>query len=102
MMQPDQNKPLSPRAQRGEELNRKLGILWSRVWSVIVGIAAITLLAWFFTSADNKTLGGTVFIAAIGIGMLFVARHLWNNKDGLTEILDDADYRPGKGDRPED
>lgn len=58
-MQPDRNKNLSPRAQRGEELNQKLG--------------------------------GTVFIVAIGAGMLFVARHLWNNRDGLTEILDGAE-----------
>ncbi|MBT8065708.1 MAG: hypothetical protein KJO09_00595 [Gammaproteobacteria bacterium] len=90
-MQPDRNQNLSPRAQRGEELNQKLGLLWSRFWSVIVGIAGLALMAWFFTSAENKTPGGTVFIVAIGVGMLFVARHLWNNRDGLTEMLDGAE-----------
>jgi fatty acid desaturase len=92
-MQPDRDKNLSTRAQRGEALDRKLGMLWSRFWSVIVGLAGVALLAWFFSSAENQTVGGIVFIVAIGVGMLLVSRHLWRNKDRLTDILDDADYR---------
>ena len=31
-----------------------------------------------------------VFIVTIGVGMLLVSRHLWRNKDTLTDLLDDA------------
>ena len=71
--------------------DQKLGVLWSRFWSLVVGFAGIALLFWFFTNATNATLGSTIFISAIGLGLLLVARHLWRNKDSLTEILDDVD-----------
>ena len=90
-MDRDRDNNLSPRARRGEELNRKLGMLWSRFWAVVVGIAGVALLVWFYTSAENKTIGPIIFITSIGLGLLLVARHLWRNEDGLTEILDDAD-----------
>lgn len=90
-MHPDRDKNLSPRARRGEELNRKLGVLWSRFWALVVGSAGIALLFWFFTSAENQALGPTIFITSIGLVLLLVARHLWHNKDGLTETLDGAD-----------
>ncbi len=70
-MQSDGDENLSPRARRGEELNRKLGMLWSRFWAVVVGIAGIALLVWFYTSAPNKEVGATIFITAIGIALLF-------------------------------
>jgi hypothetical protein len=90
-MRTDREPNLSPRARRGEELNQKLGMLWSRFWAVVVGSAGVALLAWFYTGAENTTLGETLFVTAIGLLLLFVARHLWRNKDGLTEILDHVD-----------
>ena len=90
-MKPDRDENLSPRAQRVDAMDKKLGMLWSRLWSVIVGLAGIALLAWFFNSAEQITLGGTIFIVAIGVGLLFVSLHLWRNKDRLTDILDNTD-----------
>lgn len=90
-MLPDSDQNLSPLARRGEELDRKLGVLWSRFWSLVVGSAGLALLFWFFTRATNATLGSTAFISAIGLGLLLLARHLWRNKDSLTAILDDVD-----------
>ncbi len=101
-MNKDRDNNLSPRARRGEELNRKLGMLWSRFWAAIVGFAGVALLVWFFTSAENKALGPTVFIASIGLVLLLVAWHLWRNKDGLTEILDDVDTPVRRSERSRD
>jgi hypothetical protein len=98
----ESDKNLSPRARRGEELNQKLGRLWSRFWALVVGTAGVALLVWFFTSAENTAVGPGVFITSIGIGLLLVARHLWRNKDGLTEILDNADTPPPRSEQSRD
>jgi len=87
-MQQKSDEKLSPHAQRGKELNQKLGMLWGRFWAIVVALAGIALMLWFFTSVETMTLGSVVFISAIGIGMLLVARHLWRNKDGFTETID--------------
>ena len=101
-MQSDGDKTLSPRARRGEELNRKLGMLWSRFWAIVVGIAGVALLVWFYTSAPNKEVGSTIFITVIGLVLLFAARVLWRSKDGLTEILDDVDTPVQRSKGPQD
>ena len=98
-MQPDSDPRLSTRAQRGEALNQKLGMLWCRFWAIVVAVAGVTLLGWYLTSAPNKAFGATLFIATISVALLAVARHLWRNKDGLTEILDGANYLEGKSRR---
>lgn len=89
-MKTDRKQNLSQRAKCGEALNQKLGMLWSRFWATFVGSAGIALQVWFFAAAENKTLGSTIFITSIGLLLLLLARHLWRNMDGLTEILDDA------------
>jgi hypothetical protein len=80
-------------ADRGEALDYKLGRLWGRFWAIVVGIAGVVWLAWFFTGAESPTLGSATFSTAIGVGLLLVARHLWRNKDRLTSILDEAPER---------
>ena len=90
---------LSPRAELGEKLNQKLGVLWCRCWALVIGVAAVALLGWYFTSAQNKAFGATLFITTISVVLLAVSRHLWRNKDGLTEILDGANYTEGKSRR---
>ena len=86
-MQPDNDPKLSPRAQRDEALNQKLGSLWSRFWAVVTGLAAVALIAWYFTVAQNKAFGATLFVTTISVVLLAVSRHLWRNKDGLAEAL---------------
>ena len=98
-MQPDSEPKLSPRAQRGEALNQKLGMLWCRFWAIVVAVAGVTLLGWYFTSAQNKAFGATLFITTIAVILLAVSRHLWSNKDGLAEILDGANYVESKPQR---
>ena len=56
----------------------------------------MALLGWYFTSAENKAFGATLFITTIAVVLLAVSRHLWRNKDGLVEILDGADYEAEK------
>ena len=85
----DQNR--SSRARRGAALDRKLGVLWSRFWALVVGSAGIALVLWYFTSAENMAFGSTLFITTIGVLLLAVSRHLWNNNDDLSAILDDVD-----------
>lgn len=77
-------------------------MLWSRFWALVVGSAGVTLLSWFFTSAENKTLGPTIFITSIGLVLLLVARHLWRSRDGLTEILDGVDTSARRSSQPPD
>ena len=95
-MQPDIEPNLSPRAQRGEALNQKLGVLWSRCWALVIGSAGVALLAWYFTVAQNKAFGATLFVTTISVILLAVSRHLWRNRESLAEILDGAKY----SDRP--
>ena len=97
-MQPDNEPNLSPRAQRGEALNQWLGVIWCRCWALVIGLAAVALLAWYFTVAQNKAFGATLFVTTISVVLLAVSRHLWRNKDGLAEILDGANYvaRPAR------
>ena len=92
-MQTSQDNDTPSLADRGEALDYKLGRLWSRFWAVVVGIAGVAWLAWFFTGAESPTLGATIFSTAIGVGLLLVARHLWRNKDRLTAILDETPER---------
>ena len=91
-MQHDNDPKLSPRTRRGEAINHKLGLLWSRFWAFVIGSAAVALLTWYFTIAQNKAFGATLFVTTISVILLAVSRHLWNNKDGLAEILDGANY----------
>ena len=91
-MQPENDPKLLPRAQRGEALNQKLGMLWCRFWALAIGVAAVVLLAWYFTIAQNKAFGATLFVTTISAVLLAVSRHLWRNKDGLAEILDGSNY----------
>ena len=98
-MRPEDRPELSPRARRGAELDRKLGVIWSRFWALVVGSAGVALLVWFFSSAKDATLGSAIFITGISVGLLLVARHLWRNKDDLTAILDGVDgpvSQPGR------
>ena len=99
-MEKDNDRKLSPRAKRVEQLDRKLGILWSRFWALVVGSAAVALLAWYFTSAESTPVDSTIFITVIGVGLLLVARHLWRNKDDLSAILDDLDEPVRKSQKP--
>lgn len=87
----DRDQDLSPRARRGAALNRKLGVLWSRFWALVVGSAGIALILWYFTSAENMAIGSTLFVTFVGVLLLGVSCHLWRNDDGLAEILDGAD-----------
>ena len=95
-MQTDIEPKLSPRAQRGEALNQTLGMMWCRFWATVVGAAGVTLLGWYFTSAQNKAFGATLFVTTIAVILLAVSRHLWSKKDGLAEILDGANYVESK------
>ena len=90
-MQPENDPKLSPRAH-GEALNQTLGVLWCRFWALLVGSGAVALLAWYFTIAQNKAFGATLFVTTIIAVLLAVSRHLWRNKDGLAEILDGSNY----------
>jgi len=90
-MNTNHKKEPSTLASGGERLDRKLGMLWSRLWALIIGTAGVALLAWFFTAAEDKSTGGIVFIVMIGGLLLLLARYLWRSKDGIVETLDAPD-----------
>ena len=90
----------SSNQNRLKRLDKKLGMLWSRFWAIVIGLAGVGLLSWYFTAATDKSLGGTVFIVGIGAVLLFVARVLWRQKDGIVEILDDVDQPIRRENKP--
>ena len=94
MLQPDANKEPTPRAERLDAPDRKLGMLWNRLWSVVVGLAGVIWLWWYFTKAENPTTGSIVFAAVIGLVLLLVSWHLWRAKDRLSDLVDDPDTPP--------
>ena len=90
-MQTEPEQKLSPRAQRFDALDKKLGRLWNRFWALVVGAAGIAWLGWYFMTAENATAGSMTFAAIIGLVLLFVARVLWRSNDRVTDLIDDAD-----------
>lgn len=87
-MDPDTDHEPLPRIRRAEKLDRKLGVLWSRFWALVVRSAGFALVLWYFTSVESMAIGSTLFVTTIGVLLLGVSRHLWRNDDGLARILE--------------